>query len=889
MKRKIYIENINRYFAYLVTQIQCNTACGLFDINAIAEDFYIPILKYLYDCKALENKNIIKVNFPSIDLGCDISRKSFQITSENGSEKICHTLEKFRDNNLDESYDEVYILIIIKKQINYSSKKLEKEILRQKISFDKDVHIIDYTDLISKINKLKPEKLKGIYEILDREFSKHDTFNICRDELDNFLLISNDKIETEKNTKKYIPSVFTESTKTKDQARFFSHPLFFYRKIEDKLLSINYELLNKFLSMMDVEQLSSEIHTYIGESSPSSIIDISLYLISLKELIVTEKEKISDYNPWGKKEPRPDFKVPAGKEAIKTLLKYQMESLCYGIDKKYDDIFELIKLCLSKIFLVTSMAGQGKTNFVCDLIENQFKLFDIPSIFIPARELNSYATSTLLFSHLIKNRYLSTIDNLYELFEFFDQTAKEINKPFIIVIDGINEVKDLDRFNLEICEFLDAISQFDFVKVIITCRSEFFEQRYSDILNQPFSQHIYHVSDLKADMSEGNLERILCSYLNYFNITANLSIRATDFLKDDLLLLRIFCELNQNKKIGNVDEIFKDQLYEEYLIVRIEGFDTTLKKHVLPTFYAIADEMISNDQYTGLVIENFNTDQAKIIEQLVFEDVILRRELPEKTLETAGGEAIGFTYDELRDFIISHYLVNKLSIDDFDKFTEFFSRLPSLQVNEGVFKYLYILSKKENKESILAMCEAVTSFDEHYSTILWSLPPEYQSEDDIIKVTAILSANEEKNAVSNIALFLYQRKDKNEFLNIEILVKHINSLDDSEYDKFFETIFSDRYFNKIDLQKRIDKFIERWLESLRNDENKSHNEYFKFWLQVTAKSSSWLQHEVIVICAQIKERDQRLDCFEYISNATSSKIKSLASSIKTNKEKNDEA
>ncbi len=344
MNRKEYLEKINKYFTYLVVEINCNTSSGLFDINSVAEDFYIPILKFLYECSHLENKNIIKSNFPAIDLGCEKSRISFQVTSENGSGKIIHTLEKFRENNLDASYDEVYILIITTKQKTYSSKLLDDEINRQEISFDKKSHIIDYTDIISKISKLETQNFKVVYEILEREFSKQETFNICRDELDSFLSISTNKIEIEKNTKKYIPSIFTESTKTKDLVRLFAHPLFFYRKIEDRLLALNYDVLNEYLSMMGLSNISSEIHSYIKSNSPKSIEDVVVYLNNLAQLIKKEKDIIYPFSPWGKSDNRPEFDVPDNKLAVKSLLKLKMESLGYGIEREYEDVLELIRL-----------------------------------------------------------------------------------------------------------------------------------------------------------------------------------------------------------------------------------------------------------------------------------------------------------------------------------------------------------------------------------------------------------------------------------------------------------------------------------------------------------------------------------------------------------------
>lgn len=875
MNRQDYIYHITKYFAYLLCEINTQNSFGLFDINSIAEDFYLPILKIVFDCPELENKNVIKYNYPAIDLGCEKSRKSFQVTSTNTSPKIMHTLEKFREHDLHEKYDEVYIFIIKKKQKTYSAKPLEEEILRQSINFNKDIHIMDENDLRSKIKSLNTEKLKVIYDLLKVEFDKNDNFSSCRDELDNILSISDAKIQNEKDSKKYIPSVFAETTEIKDLVRLFAHPLFFYRKIEDKILSLNrkYKGLDEYLSMMDAGSINFEAPNLIEENDPKTIQDTFTYLDQLQKTIVLEKEKVAIYSPWGK-EPTPDFDVPAEKEVIKSLLRLKRESVCYSIEQDCDKILEFIKLCKAQIFLVTSMAGQGKTNFVCDLIEKQFKPFEIPSIFIPARELNSYSAPTI-FKHITDNKYLSGISNQYTLLETFDAVAKSINRPFIIAIDGINEVKDLDRFNHELDTFLSAVIQYNFVKIIITCRSEFFEQRFSSLLNQPFSDSMYHVSDLKANMSEENLERALKAYLIHFNISVNLGESARIFLKSDLLLLRIFCELNQNKDIGKIDEVYKDQLYEEYLFARIESFDKSLQRKVMPTLMAIAGQMVFNDEYSTLLLKDFDDEQIRIIDQLISEDIILKRDLPIKTLGTVGNEAVAFTYDELRDFIIAYYLITELFKSDFVEFNNFFQKLPKLPAHEGVFKYLYILSKKDNIEKILSLCEETEDFDENYSNILLSMPPEYQTENDIKLVTEIISKNSSKDAVCNICLYLYNHRKESEALNIRLLIEHINKIGDAEFDDLMVSMFSKGYFSALESQKHIDSYVENWCKAIVSDTYDSIDEVFIFWLQVAAKSNYWVILNVVEICSGMAEEGKRQNCFQYIETAKSSKVQSL--------------
>ena len=51
------------------------------------------------------------------------------------------------------------------------------------------------------------------------------------------------------------------------------------------------------------------------------------------------------------------------------------------------DIEEELQLAEKRVFLLTGRAGQGKTNLLCDLVENFLLKHEIPCAFLSAREL----------------------------------------------------------------------------------------------------------------------------------------------------------------------------------------------------------------------------------------------------------------------------------------------------------------------------------------------------------------------------------------------------------------------------------------------------------------------------------------------------------------------
>ena len=876
MNSQEYLEQIKRYFTHLVVDIKCNNACNHFDINKIAENFFIPILSIIFDCPDLKNQNLIRANFPSVDLGSVARKLSFQITSDGSSSKIIHTLEKFREHKLEALFDELYILVITEKQGSYTSKALTEEIDKHSITFDVDAHVIDYTDLMAGIASASVEKLQDLHEALTAEFERYSDYSRFRKDLEGFLLFSNSKIEIEKKTKKYIPSIYVEPIKSKETTRIFGHPTFFGRKIEDQIRKVDYSYLNKLLVKIDIAPLTSAIAPLSDNDFPRSIEEVGKYLTERRAQIDSEIERV---NPFGYSPKNPTSRpaVAPEKEAMQSLLKLKTEGMASHAEWTYIEALRLLQKAESRILLVTSVAGQGKTNFICDLVENQFAKFEIPTVFIPARELNKYPHPNRIFSFVSQNRYLPKCDNVYDVLDLFNRVSKGINKPFIVAIDGINEVKELDSFLSELSDFLNATCQFEFIKTIITCRTEFFDSKFSSLLSEPFSDSILRIEDLKAEMSDDSLRRMLRSYLKHFQIKVELSSNAASFLKSDLLMMRIFCDLNEGKDKGHISDIYKIQLYQDYLLRKAESFPKHLKKELLPSLYRIAQHMLSDNCFYNINIGGYTAAQQEIVERLVSEDIILRREPSEKTLETMLDETISFTYDELRDFIIATYLSKDLAKNDFSAFCSVFANLESLPIYEGVFKYVYLIARQSDDALILKQCEYAKQFDFHYSSAIATLPHELQTDDDVERVIKYLNVNVDKEVVARLAVFLFNCDSSDRLLNRRLLVEHINSFDDPDAENLLFAMFRTQASARRWGEDPIKDFLSDWLENSTPDDGEDL--YLIFVIQLAFLADYGLRFEVKSELDQIKGRGKNAACFAFVESARSPNISTFAKSI----------
>ncbi|MDH7790182.1 SMEK domain-containing protein [Ochrobactrum sp. AN78] len=841
MNRDEYLNGCAKYLGRLSHEIRALNAAGRFDINSVTEDFLVPILKELFDCPELQNQNEIQQNFPSIDLGCRKSKISFQVTTDASSGKIIKTLAKFREHQLEQLFERVCILTITEKQSSYTAKALSYEIAALSIKFDPSRDILDLTDIVSRLNSLNTHKLSCIHAYLASEFTKRDRHLQFRAELERFLEFSQNKIEIEKNSKKYIPSIFVETHKTKEEMRFFSHPLFFYRKICDSLNKIHYDELNSLLKLGREPELCLEISAEVLSATPQTFSELWPWLGAVDEAVEIELRKIGPLS-WYYKEYGGKYASENGNTDGWSIVRFRVESLTTGIVWILQDVRSMIALMRHKVFLITSMAGQGKTNFVCDLVDRQFRAFELPCIFIPARELNSYQPRQRLFGFISNNRYAPNFSSIHQYLDFFNGLANEFGKPFLIVIDGINEVNALDEFNDELKDFCNAVCQYDFIKITITCRSEFFEEKYASLLNEPFSDAVHRVMDLRAKMSDAGKSRLLRSYLKHFQVTGHLSGFAREFLQNDLLLLRIFSERHEAQDVGYMSDIYKGDLFEEFLKRKIELFPERLKANAFPTLLKIVTSMLEADDFSTVSVRNFSDNEKEVVHRFVADDVILRQEIMPSGLASLGDLVISFTYDELRDFVIAYSFVQNMESET--SLSGDLSSLSGRPIFEGVYRYVYLLARKLGAKAALKACENSNDFIEHYTLNVHLLPPQVQNTQDVERMNMILRETTFPNRVRSAASFLVRRNNLAELLNINILIEHLNNLDTKNHCEYIRILFTRRNdFPSNNWQEKLNQFVEDI--SAVGPDRVSRNrtsEWLAFFLHVSS-SAGWYERE----------------------------------------------
>ena len=166
---------INYLLSVFVTEVKGATAMGQIDINKVSETLLIPLLAEIFGYKNLRNLNATeRANYPAIDLGDEVAKVAVQITATSSSNKVKDTLQKFAKYELYRRYDRLIIYVLTERQKSYSEDTY-KQIIQGKFDFDPSRDILDYRDLLQKIESFQTDIMYRIENLLESNFGEGKT------------------------------------------------------------------------------------------------------------------------------------------------------------------------------------------------------------------------------------------------------------------------------------------------------------------------------------------------------------------------------------------------------------------------------------------------------------------------------------------------------------------------------------------------------------------------------------------------------------------------------------------------------------------------------------------------------------------------------------------
>lgn len=211
--REESMEYITSQLAIIKSKVELCSSLNLLNINVHMESFMCGLLNLVYSYNLI-NLNNAQANYTAIDLGDRDKRIAIQVTSNTKSTKILHTIEGFVDKGYDKDFDRLIVLIIGLKK-NYRSNFVTKN----GFCISKDTDIIDFRDLLSKINGMDTPNLQKVVRYLQQEVSEQtaSTFTPAEDNHHDITELHTpaepyyigDNIDNSNTINAYITSVYT--------------------------------------------------------------------------------------------------------------------------------------------------------------------------------------------------------------------------------------------------------------------------------------------------------------------------------------------------------------------------------------------------------------------------------------------------------------------------------------------------------------------------------------------------------------------------------------------------------------------------------------------------------------------------------------------------------
>ena len=630
----------------------------------------------------------------------------------------------------------------------------------------------------------------------------------------------------EKKSKKYIPDVFTAIDSIKDAARYFSHPVHFAQKPLDEFHAIDSSFLDRLHAMLRISPIPLKLPR--GFRAPKLLSQVSPKCAVLRPHLERLADQLDDYykERWqGIRE-----QVPEDIRYVFDDARYLLYGPGCSTQRSIKSIADDLLLMESRVFLLTSRAGQGKTNLVCDFAENVLLLHRIPCLFLTGRELRAVPVDELanhISTLVLGDDHGCTLD---EALASVGSLCQETNTPFVVIFDGINEHPDIGRFATELEKVIERLLGAPCVKVIMTCRSEYFSQRFSNLLTASFSDSLHEVQEIHREMPERHSERMVRAYFRFFKIRQSfMSGTVRKALQGDPLLLRFFCEAygdpdaSESIALPAMADIYREVVFRRYLEKKLDevasrqpagpGSGISLARQYRSVLRDIVSAMVSNSQFADIPVSAVDTSRQPALAELIAEDVFVRKDLVAgKSVLDDDAEVINFTFDEFRDYLLADHLLNVVRANAGE--TAFRGALTEVTddqcpVAEGVSRFIFYAAKKPEHAGLLAEIAAMPWYDTVFLQCIFSVEDAYVTDGDVRRVTREFSRSPGK--AQQVFFALMQRWDTAALprLNIDVLFAILNGLQDDSFRQLVRPIFYDptsRYPSLSRAPYEIDRF-----------------------------------------------------------------------------------
>lgn len=399
------------------------------------------------------------------------------------------------------------------------------------------------------------------------------------------------------------------------------------------------------------------------------------------------------------------------------------------------------------VALVTAGASRGKTNLLCDLAASSLPVWAVPCAFLSARDLEVDAAGHIddsFASVLCARRPTPPLD---EILDGLCEAAQAVDRPFILLVDGLNEHRDLARFPKALANLLDRLTAKPGLRVLLACRSEHLAVRFRELLQSFSAAEIARLEEPVRQLSGPQKRLLLDNYFRCFHLDAGaLSDSVRERLAEDPLLLRIFCEVEGSRE-GPVlalpprADIHKARLFAEYVRQRSDLMARRQGRAVGVTtsLYSVADAagalMLERRRFDCVPLSALaGRTSPEALRAVLDEDLLLCTDSPgaDDGLLLSDPEVVRFAMDEFGDFVLARLIVQWWVGADRAKAVALVAELVEARspVSEGLARFLFHEARQSDRSEFRAWVEAQAWHDEAFLECVFALAEEQVDQGD---------------------------------------------------------------------------------------------------------------------------------------------------------------
>ena len=368
----------------------------------------------------------------------------------------------------------------------------------------------------------------------------------------------------------------------------------------------------------------------------------------------------------------------------------------YSYRDELQDLIDAGNLINKRVCFVLGEAGSGKTNLMTRLSKVIIENYKKHCVYINAKTVTDNNDIEKKFNEFFYTKMLINEHSSQRIRTYLSLLSLTTERIFVIV-EAVNENEN-PNFMMDLVNFINKYSKYKKLNFIITTRSEFFKIKYEQTIidNLLVDYEIININNNR--FSELTLDRMMEKYNKHYNFTGQINNSVARMIRRSPIIMRMFYECYENSS-ENVNDLTRFQLFNYYIEKLRQEYS---KINFWNMLYDIVECMIKNEKYDYIKYDDLKNPK-EISDTLVYENVLLDKSITidESKITQEVEYVIAFTYDEMRDFIISKYLIKEYG----KKKKELIKFLNNCKKNnssilEGILRYLYLHFKSEKNYAL---------------------------------------------------------------------------------------------------------------------------------------------------------------------------------------------